>query len=127
MGAQQQITEISLREMEERLNLYGWGRWAMVNYERLMGARSILGQVAAASGYREESKHPVPPITDAHAMKVDRIIARQPIAGSAIMLLRYGRQMTYRRIGEVLKMPHTTVALRIDALVDDVYLDFTSS
>jgi DNA-directed RNA polymerase specialized sigma24 family protein len=108
------------REIEDTLNLYGWGRWAMVNYDRLFGPTSILGQIAL-TGYREEPKHPVPPITPEDAMRVDAVVASMGKDTRTLFLMRYGRQMDYRPIARALRCHHSTVKNRLSCALDQVW------
>jgi len=113
-------------EIEEALNLYGWGRWAMVNYDRMLGSHSILGQIAL-TGYREETKYPIPPISTEEAMSVDAVIATLPRETRQLLLLRYGKQMEYRAIGRAVRAHHATVKNRISSALYDIWQILTTT
>jgi DNA-directed RNA polymerase specialized sigma24 family protein len=121
-----QAVQISSNDIEDTLNLYGWGAWAIVNYEHLMGAKSILGQLAT-EGYREEWKHYAAPITDAEAMEIDAAVAAQGFDIAKMFLMRYGRQMSDRAIARACRCHHTTVKNRLSCAIDDVYRIVTTT
>lgn len=110
-------------EIEETLNMYGWGRWAIVHYARMFGAKSILGQIALV-GYRETPQSAGSQIEDDAAMEIDRAVASLPGDRDAeIMLLYYGygERFGYRQVGRIVGMSKERVQDRISCGIDTIF------